>query len=733
MDYNLSRIDYTVCGVTCPDTLKILPAYGQKTEQKIVIGDKNGVLQCFGIKDEEPVVQFKTLPGKPITSVQLAAASGTQSDKIFTASGNEVKGYTRKGKVFLSIETALTETITAMAFDFRNVVGSDLILCSGRTVTYYRDLREYHSYVCEDRVLDIATFAAPNNARVRLVVLIANKGAIILENGQLVARTSIPSGPTRLGVLATLHTADIFAFYGASDGSIGVLTFEHSVFSSKCLIEGRGLGSVVCFGWFYNNGGAHLAVGRYDGSIQLYLVDLENLSEKPRLMFTYLCGEPVTSISGGCVGGNEEGELIAATFSGRVFALRHSRMISGVANIIRASNDNLAARRAKLEQEIARLEKQTLNEREKYQRSTRSLYAGLSTPPLLNIQHEISGATKEGWQELQITSAVPLDMLFIYCNKKLHMLTDSAAVLSICSSQDNASDMLATVRCQAGMMRVWVRMRDISNKSLTSRSESKHVFVYVLPAGAPRVARLITLKLPTLPFYSQHEELNADTDSRSRSWCQLQVTGSFSVAEITSWLSDALPGELPRPTTNIAFARSHTLLGTIIICKYQRSLAIFKSDDVSAIAIIRNIVSNCSVEKRIRLDISCDIPDSYCLDSFENIKNKLADEYQKHKTIILKNSIRSLDLDYNLLSLDSEEPLLCEDYMLACKHVNNDTIQTYFTELVETILQWYNDWLSICLHSHNMKDDEQRLRKALMENNLEEVINIFSHKLKPIL
>lgn len=39
--------------------------------------------------------------------------------------------------------------------------------------------------------------------------------------------------------------------------------------------------------------------------------------------------------------------------------------------------------------EVTRLEKQTANEREKYQRSTRSLYAGLSIPPLLDIQYEV--------------------------------------------------------------------------------------------------------------------------------------------------------------------------------------------------------------------------------------------------------------------------------------------------------------------------------------------------------
>lgn len=53
-------------------------------------------------------------------------------------------------------------------------------------------------------------------------------------------------------------------------------------------MDGRGLGSVVCMGWFLGNGGTHLAVGRHDGSIQLYLIDMENFAEKPRLKFTYV-------------------------------------------------------------------------------------------------------------------------------------------------------------------------------------------------------------------------------------------------------------------------------------------------------------------------------------------------------------------------------------------------------------------------------------------------------------
>lgn len=35
MDYDLSRIDYTICGITYPDTLKILPLAGPKLQQKV--------------------------------------------------------------------------------------------------------------------------------------------------------------------------------------------------------------------------------------------------------------------------------------------------------------------------------------------------------------------------------------------------------------------------------------------------------------------------------------------------------------------------------------------------------------------------------------------------------------------------------------------------------------------------------------------------------------------------
>ena len=36
-------------------------------------------------------------------------------DKIFTASGKDVRGYTKKGKLFLDFDTNLTEPIKSMS------------------------------------------------------------------------------------------------------------------------------------------------------------------------------------------------------------------------------------------------------------------------------------------------------------------------------------------------------------------------------------------------------------------------------------------------------------------------------------------------------------------------------------------------------------------------------------------------------------------------------------------
>ena len=57
---------------------------------------------------------FKTLPTHKVTRLELGGAQGHQPDKIFVATGSEVKGFTKKGKQFLGFDTNLTENIKTL-------------------------------------------------------------------------------------------------------------------------------------------------------------------------------------------------------------------------------------------------------------------------------------------------------------------------------------------------------------------------------------------------------------------------------------------------------------------------------------------------------------------------------------------------------------------------------------------------------------------------------------------
>lgn len=114
MDPILNRMDYLQVGVTSQKTMKLLPASRHRATQKVVIGDHDGVVMCFGMKKGEAGAVFKTLPGPKIARLELGGVLNTPQEKIFIAAASEIRAFTKRGKQFLSFETNLTESIKAM-------------------------------------------------------------------------------------------------------------------------------------------------------------------------------------------------------------------------------------------------------------------------------------------------------------------------------------------------------------------------------------------------------------------------------------------------------------------------------------------------------------------------------------------------------------------------------------------------------------------------------------------
>ena len=109
----------------------------------------------------------------------------------------------------------------------------------------------------------------------------------------------------------------------------------------------------------------------------------------------------------------------------------------------------------------------------------------------------------------------------------------------------------------------------------------------------------------------------------------LRLTGQFSQAEVHSWIAFCLP-ELPErpPATGdtAVFHFTSTFLDTMLECSYTKGSAQFRSDNISTISILKDVLTKEATKKKIRLDITYDINEESLAHTIHLIHPKL--EYQ---------------------------------------------------------------------------------------------------------
>lgn len=68
-----------------------------------------------------------------------------------------MRAFNKKGKIFLSFDTNLTEPIKSMF-----VSGNDLIICGNHVYNHYRDCKDVGSYLCGDTIVDVVALCPAN-------------------------------------------------------------------------------------------------------------------------------------------------------------------------------------------------------------------------------------------------------------------------------------------------------------------------------------------------------------------------------------------------------------------------------------------------------------------------------------------------------------------------------------------------------------------------------------------
>ena len=196
MELTLTRQELLQVSSTCRKTMRLLPL-GKKKQQKVVVGDETGTVQCFGMKKDGVVETiFKTPTGeREVGRIEVAGAggksdaSGEEPVKVFYASGGTVRGLLRKGKEFLRFNTNLTEPIRSM------YVQDDHIFTGGEYIfNHFYQLKDTAFFMSNDRINDLTSEFVTGGSRAEAVLACQDRMIRVLTGSDLLYEVSI-DGP----------------------------------------------------------------------------------------------------------------------------------------------------------------------------------------------------------------------------------------------------------------------------------------------------------------------------------------------------------------------------------------------------------------------------------------------------------------------------------------------------------------------------------------------------------
>ncbi|CAG5073462.1 Similar to BBS7: Bardet-Biedl syndrome 7 protein (Homo sapiens) [Cotesia congregata] len=708
MSLVLSRVDYVTVGVTSRRSTKILPATDSKSTQKFVVGDHDGILYIYGIKKGELQLIFKSLPGPKIEKTVLGGTIDTPKDKIFVAYGNSVKGFTKKGKMFLEFDTSLVDSISTMY-----VLGSDLAACSRDLYHRYQNCKDADSYLVGEIIIDVILVTIDNSS-VLAILACSDRAIRVLSGTRKPTVLRLPSVPT---VLALCREGEREShdriLVGTQDGKIGLLKILSDTTCRVTWIINSYGSEITSLHTYELDDNVDILVGRQDGTIEVFNFPYDDDEINPSLRYQYMAGESITSIEGGIIGTVGHTEILVTTYSGRIFGLT-TRSPGSLAADSKEDTIN------RLKTEIQDLEAKLIEDKELENYALDNL-----TPLILSVNYRMIQDRETASYLLSIELDTPIDNILIQSDTPVELLNESNnAVLSFSTCNPYEGNfVLATYRCQVNTSQLETRIRSIEGQPGTLQ-------VYVTTQIQPKCCRKIKIPIHALSLHARlHEEEQSEL---SGDLCnELRLVGNFTVSEIQAWLSFALPDLPERPVLQdheVVLKYVSSLTGSILICKYKKGVATFLAENISTILILRDLLTKEATKRKIKLDVFFNIEDGTIVRMLDLIVPKFNSTYQLIEKLKIIDALQEWDLKIDSrenLSTYYQELLKEEDSMRA-KLSKNPTILQIIQAVITDI---YVDWnRAKGFQRITSKAASEKLKDALESRDLQMILQMFIEK-----
>ncbi|KAI4482217.1 hypothetical protein M0804_008768 [Polistes exclamans] len=707
MTLTLSRVDYISVGVTSRGTTKIFPLTDPKQTQKFAVADHDGILQVFGTKKGELQALFKSLPGPKINKMILGGSYGTPKDKIFVAYENSVKGFTKKGKLFLEFDTSLLDPISALY-----VLGPDLAACARDLYHRYHDCKDADSYLAGEILNDVVLLPS-DNSMVYAILACGDCAVRVLHGTMRPTVLRLPSIPTVLAVYRDKETESTErVLLGTIDGRVGLLILQgNKTLRITWLINSMG-SEITSLDTFQLQDDVDLLIGRQDGIIEVYTFPDEDTS--PFLRYRYNAGESISTVIGGIIGAVGYPEVLVTTYSGRIFGLT-----TKPPGLLEAGQSDTVI--AKLKLEIHQLEEKLAEERE-----TTKFTADPLAPLILAVKHRMVLHEEDASYSLSVELDTSIDNILIQSDTPIVLLdveNNSAVVsLSMCNPKEG-NFILATYRCQINTNRLEMKLRTIEGQPGTLQ-------IYVTSQVQPKCCRRILVPIYALSSHKRQHIEDAETLAGGP-FNELRLSGNFTVAEMHAWLSLVLPDIPERPhlyDNEAILIYKSSFIGTILKCKYKKGSAIFLGENISTIIILRDILTREATKRKIKLEVFCDVAIGSISRVLELVKPQLDAAHELIEKIKILDALEEFELKTN------PKDNLCSQYQdLIANEQNIRSQMAKDTEVLNrlhgVITDLYVDWeRAKGARRISSKSAAEKLNDSLESKDFVKLLQIFTGK-----
>lgn len=350
---------------------------------------------------------------------------------------------------------------------------------------------------------------------------------------------------------------------------------------------------------------------------------------EPSLIFSKCINESISGVECGLITAAASEDVLLSTFSGKVIAFSAATMDAGPESAPAAGgkddkkkkkkkgegddDEKGAVKRitakdvAKLNKELDELKKKLEKEKAKFQSGATAEQPKelIATKNTMRLKESFMLDGDDACYQLtvEIESAIDCVVLQSTAAVELVDIDSNVAIVSKTPPSDasKGSKVLATFRCQEPTRRMQIKVRT------TEGADTSGVLTaYVVPQVSPKTSMSIKHTVKPLSLHMRIQEAELAGDARPLS--SLTITGSFSIGEAHAWCTNCLP-EVPErlqgPEAKFFFRA--TFVPSILKCVYRKGEAVFSSDSLRTLAILKDYVTREATSKNLTIDIKTDI------------------------------------------------------------------------------------------------------------------------------